>query len=210
MGVTWVNLFDLYGFDDFFSTFKLSPLIDRNILINTITDYIDDTSPVYRDKDFCIKKINSFFDRNYDTFDRLAEIYKVKYNPIENYNKTELRDLVVNTTTKDTSNDTTNNVTTMNTDSDSNDFISAFDSSTLSPKGETTTIENINTNNDIVNNSSRDSINNSAHKETNKISGNIGVTTTQQMLQSELDIRMKLNIYEIIARKFYKEFCLYC
>ena len=39
--------------------------------------------------------------------------------------------------------------------------------------------------------------------------GNIGVTTTQQMLESELDIRPKLNIYKYIAEAFYAEFMLY-
>ena len=39
--------------------------------------------------------------------------------------------------------------------------------------------------------------------------GNIGVTTSQQMLQAELDLRSKVNIYDVIAEMFYKEFCVY-
>jgi len=39
--------------------------------------------------------------------------------------------------------------------------------------------------------------------------GNIGVTTSQQMLHSELDLRSKVNIYDVIAEMFYKEFCVY-
>lgn len=39
--------------------------------------------------------------------------------------------------------------------------------------------------------------------------GNIGVTTSQQMLNAELDLRSKVNIYDMIAEMFYREFCVY-
>lgn len=38
--------------------------------------------------------------------------------------------------------------------------------------------------------------------------GNVGVTTTQQMLQSERDVAM-FNLYDVIAQSFHDEFCLY-
>ena len=37
--------------------------------------------------------------------------------------------------------------------------------------------------------------------------GNIGVTSTQQLIESEIEIRYKFNIYEIIAREFKEKFC---
>lgn len=39
-------------------------------------------------------------------------------------------------------------------------------------------------------------------------SGNIGVTTSQQMLESELDLRLRWNMHEIIAAGFQREFCV--
>ena len=41
-----------------------------------------------------------------------------------------------------------------------------------------------------------------------QVSGNIGVTTSQQMLQQELDIVPKLEIYKVISESFKKRFCL--
>ena len=41
------------------------------------------------------------------------------------------------------------------------------------------------------------------------IHGNIGVTTSQQMLASELDILSRLDIVDYIADEFRDEFCLY-
>lgn len=50
-------------------------------------------------------------------------------------------------------------------------------------------------------------------KDTNKynsrIHGNIGVTTSQQMLQSELDIIPKLDIVDFIVDDWHNEFCLF-
>ena len=40
------------------------------------------------------------------------------------------------------------------------------------------------------------------------IHGNIGVTTSQQMLESELEVSPKLNIYDYIVRDFRQRFCL--
>ena len=38
--------------------------------------------------------------------------------------------------------------------------------------------------------------------------GNIGVTTSQQMLQSEIDLIPKLNVIDFITEDFHSEFCL--
>lgn len=39
-------------------------------------------------------------------------------------------------------------------------------------------------------------------------SGNIGVTTSQQMLEAEMELRCKWNMYAVIADGFYSEFCV--
>lgn len=39
--------------------------------------------------------------------------------------------------------------------------------------------------------------------------GNIGVTTSQQMLDAELKLRSQTNIYDVIAEIFMRDFCIY-
>ena len=39
--------------------------------------------------------------------------------------------------------------------------------------------------------------------------GNIGVTTSQEMLKAEIDLRVNENVYDVVADLFYREFCLY-
>lgn len=46
-----------------------------------------------------------------------------------------------------------------------------------------------------------------SYKETLRAYGNIGVTTTQQMIESEREL-VKFNIYEYIVDEFSREFCL--
>ena len=39
-----------------------------------------------------------------------------------------------------------------------------------------------------------------------RVHGNIGVTTSQQMIESEMSLRAKYDIYKIISREFEREF----
>ena len=43
---------------------------------------------------------------------------------------------------------------------------------------------------------------------TGRVSGNIGVTTSQQMIESELRLRLGYNLYDIIADEFKRRFCI--
>lgn len=52
------------------------------------------------------------------------------------------------------------------------------------------------------------SIDNSSSTHKGRLHGNIGVTTSQQMLEAELDIS-KWNLYDEIADLFISEFCIY-
>lgn len=45
--------------------------------------------------------------------------------------------------------------------------------------------------------------------ETNRVHGNIGVTTSQQMLQSELDLHKDFQLYDQIADTFKMELCVF-
>lgn len=102
--------------------------------------------------------------------------------------------------------------------------VSAYDSSTYQPdnKDEKSTKDNnttasisdadrsINGSTNAVNTSqSRDSESeNTGNIHSGRTHGNIGVTTSQQMLQAELDIA-RFNLYDEAADLFLQEFCVY-
>ena len=118
-------------------------------------------------------------------------------------------------------------------DSTNEHQVSAYDSSTYQPEnkdilsGDDTVTNSssasVNTNkNDrsiagsttASNASSAHSINDNTEKEqqasahTGRTHGNIGVTTSQQMLQAELDVA-RFNLYDEMADLFLQEFCVY-
>lgn len=145
------------------------------------------------------------------TFDRWLKAINTKYNPLENYNRTETwTDLEESHNAGITNN--TNNGTTKDKSKGTGEVEntkSAFNSSNYEPndksnsKNETdaeTTVESTSTG------TNTDDFTKSVNHTAN-ISGNIGVTTSQQMLQSELDVAM-FNLYDRIADLFLQEFII--
>ena len=146
----------------------LSPLYQRLI------DYYNDNI-VNANNDLYLIAIHKYF----ENWNRIANALFSDYNPISNYDMKEHEDNAVNskvvTTTKD--NITDNKLAGFNSDDDN---------LATTQKSE---------NNSEVTSEGSDEDNTSSRDLTR--SGNIGVTTSQQMIESELELRKK-NIYEII------------
>lgn len=114
------------------------------------------------------------------------------YAPLENYDRQEQEAIE-----EEGENSAEAAGTTAGTDEDK---VAAFNSSTYQPKSQLTRLGNSDTEtsgdyNRTLNRSSR-------------IHGNIGVTTSQQMLAAELDITPRLDIYEKIVSDFKSQFCI--
>ena len=145
----------------------------------------------------------------------LAEIYNneyttkvsmllMDYNPIENYNSTETESTTSeNTTTSGNENTTT---TTTNSTSEnsgvSTNKVSPYDSENFNNDNNTTT-----TNTTTGNATDTTTINDSGNMSSNGTSsrtltrkGNIGVTTTQQMIESEYELRAKNLVFEFLEK----------
>ena len=206
---TLVNLWELSE-HKLFDDIRLPVGIDKEILINTIFDECAEFEPLTVDVDLMKAKINNFFARNYDNFKRLYEYTQLEYNPIENYDRYS----EINTT--DTKNDTridntTNNRTTINSkntsDSTNNETkISAYDSNTYQ-NNQLETISNTGseTNNGTDNDTGTLNSNvtsNGTNKVIEHTHGNIGVTTTVQMLEQDTKYWNLNNMYQTIAHKF--------
>lgn len=132
----------------------------------------------------------TIFARTYQTkYNKLINTEKLEYNPLENYSMTEngtdvrTPDLVSNTTASGISsgNATGNSTTTVavTTYDDTADFINQN-------KGTDDTTNTTSTENSSTGKTTTTGTEKTAHEFTR--SGNIGVTTSQQMIQSERDI----------------------
>ena len=174
--------------------------------------------------------LGSIFTKFYYKWQKLLDnVYNQTYNPIENYDRQEdtslsyegsenvTRNVDSDRKTKGTTADTRNNTSSANSSSQKNVF--AFDSAEASPSDSdsgTTTATGTGTSNSTVDNSDVEkrteteghSFTNRKNVTASRIHGNVGVTTSQQMLESEVALRMKHDffdtVYEDIANTLLK------
>ena len=126
------------------------------------------------------------------------------YNPIENYNSTETETTTTeNATTTGNENTTTSttNSTTENSGETKNK-VSPYDSENFSNDNNTNSSNTSNINGTDTT-STTDSGNMSSKGTTSRTfsrKGNIGVTTTQQMIESEYELRAKNLVFEFLEK----------
>lgn len=133
------------------------------------------------------------------TFQRWVDALAIEYAPLENYDRHEnwTDTLDSDGTSRTTGTNDTETSGSVTTD------VSAYDSSGYQPKEKVTTSETVD--NDTTENNTSTLDNTGVHA--GRIHGNIGVTTSQQMLESELELGY-WNIYSRITDMFLKEFCI--
>ena len=121
-------------------------------------------------------------------WDRALAAINASYNPIHNYDRQE-------TLTEATTGSSGVSAEGSGTGTET---VAAFNSSTYSPKSR------------VSNNSESESsaTYGNQHQHTLRASGNIGVTTSQQMVKDEIELSGMLDIYGVIIRDFKREFCL--
>ena len=195
--------------------------VDDTIINNTFSNYYADDKYGYIQ--------NILLRYHYKWSKLLDNVYAQTYNPIENYDRQEdtslsyegsenvTRNVDSDRKTKGTTADTRNDTSTANSSSQKNVF--AFDSAEASPSDSdsgTTTATGTGTSNSTVDNSDVEkrteteghSFANRKNVTASRIHGNIGVTTSQQMLESEVALRMKHDffntVYEDIASTLLK------
>lgn len=197
-----INVIEFYESQnlDIFDGIILPDGLDKDIVVNTILDMSATNIPLYTDYNLFNMKNRVFFERNLENFTLMYQALKEEYNPIHNYDRYEDRDEERNINEENGRNIDD----TVTRDLFTENQVSAFDtneyqkqSRILDQGNETTkTSDNYNSNS------------NDMYRTRNHLYGNIGVTTSQQMLESEIDLRKKYNIYEIIARMWYNEFMI--
>ena len=221
--------------NDLFGLLNLPPGIDKDTLVNNIMLRGGEFEVVYSNPDFYKSAIGLWSNKHYRTFEKWINALNIDYNPLENYDRMEEWSDTgsrINTGTVSDSGSRKNTGTqstettgkdsfTGSGNSTSSDEISAYNSNSFqNDKKNTTNSSNSSETNTTTNSTRTDNLSESnSNTRTDNLSektdsdrkgrahGNIGVTTSQQMLQSELDIA-KWNIYEQITDLFLSEFCI--
>lgn len=184
---------------DLFEKLSFPDGIDKETAIQNILLMCDEKELLYPNPDFMIEAIGLWSKKWNRTFTKWIKALNIEYNPLENYDRQESWS---DSTSSSESNSASASDSSYGSNSMLND-VSAFNSDYLRNDSASK--------NDARNNASSSSKANNLKAELSKhegrVHGNIGVTTSQQMLQAEIDID-RFNIYDEIAIIFMREFVL--
>ena len=187
---------------------------------------------LFPDPDTMKSMIGLWSKLNISVWERIFTASQLEYNPIENYNRTELETVSDDRTDTHSGNDInrlsgtdtettsgSNTQTNAGTDTQTNS-ITSYDSNTQYVH-DTSALQHGHT---VTDNGSGSASTSYGKTETlthgekivhegditrnNHTSGNIGVTTSQQMLEQEIEVAAKLNVMKMIVDSFKERFCL--
>lgn len=232
MSMATMTIVGMYQFKDgLFNNLKLPDGINKEDVINQILLDGSNFEILYSDFKFMQDAIGLWSNTWYRTFEKWQKALSLEYNPIENYDRMEdWTDSSINKTNRNSvenrnlsnsmRSDRDLQIVTKNTGSDNNlHNVSPYDSGAYvadsqdivnlnnqSATADTGSMSTNGTDSGTVTNTGNDSSNtDSTHK--GRTHGNIGVTTSQQMLEAELKIA-RFNLVKQISDVFIKEFCI--
>ena len=207
----------LYNYDNtLFDGFDVPKGLVKQIAIDTILMRTRELEVLYPDFNYMKKRITIWSSRYQINWKKLYDSTVLEYNPIENYDRMEDwtdTDDETSTSARDNTRNTSNTVKRTSTNeiinsvniTDQNTAFNAglADHAKQITDGDTTengTITNTETGKDTENESVNGGRTNK-HTRTGRTHGNIGATTSQQMIQSEREL-VVFNLYDVIAESF--------
>lgn len=200
-----MSILGLYNYDNtIFDEMQVPTGVDKtNVLIPNLLAELSELEIIYTRPDVMKTIIGVWSRKQVPVWEKLMATVNLEYNPIYNkdgyYEETETRDLA-------NTNRITDRISSSVTDDGSNtNSVSAFNSSTFENREK-----------DVIENERREEAENTSTSngtDTGDITrerheyGNIGVTTTQQMIKEERDV-VQFNIVGYIIEDFKQRFCI--
>ena len=205
------NYFDSMK-DDLFKYLTLPSGINKETLVNNILMNGGEFEILYSNPDFFQDMIKIWSNKWNRTFTKWQTALSIKYDPLYNYDRTEEYDDTRSEKEgiKKNENVTAHNSSVSSETGETTNAKSAYDSATYTPYDKSNSSSSgsntSDSNTGVTGNQDRDRTETLKHRA--HLYGNIGVTTSQQMLHDELDIA-QWNIYEHITDLFLEEFTIY-
>lgn len=226
-----ITLYGMIQYDKtLFDGVVLPDGLNRDILINEIISRSGDLFPYYQSLPMLKINISYWFLRRRYDFEQMYKALTATYNPIENYNRHETSSRNYTNSGRDVTErkykdvnrreDTTTlgTQTTTISGGESTEYVSAYNTNEYANRNKTDNSSNGTTSNSgedkYVNSTNTSADDNSivnygaARDETEllRAHGNIGVTTNQEMISAEEEMRTKYDLYAMIAELFEREF----
>lgn len=180
-----LTILGLYNYDtSIFENLTVPEWVDAATAINSICMDNADLEILYPEPETMKFLIGLWSRRMLPVWTRVYKAISEEYNPLENYNRTETWSQTDTGTSSATSGQTSTNKVAGYNDAILTDREQTEDSSQGSGNSKLSSIRRSN------------------------VAGNIGVTTSQQMLNQELDVAERTDIYRYISESFKQRFCL--
>jgi len=205
MSSSKLTMIGLYEYDPtIFDNLSLPEGLDKDTLVDNILLRSGEFEVIYPDADFMKFSIGAWSRKWNATIVRWVNALAIEYNPLENYNRyehwTDERDI------SGSEGGSSSGSTGGTTGSTTTNKVSAYDAGdTLTTHDQSESHGSDSTSNSGEYSSEHSTDDDLEHD--GRIHGNIGVTTSQQMLLSELDLGY-WNIYEKITDLFLTEFVI--
>lgn len=191
----WLSILGLYNYDNsIFNLFVVPDGMDKELIINNILLECAEMEIIYPEPDIMKNAIGLWSNKQLESWERMYKAMQLEYDPIYNYDRFE-EWLDSNTAT--THSNTNSN---LNRKGSTKHQVNAFNRGITDSNIDS--IDNTDTDNTNTN-----SNNSAIGAHSGHLYGNIGVTTSQQMLQSEIDIS-KFIVADYIIDQFKERFCL--
>lgn len=193
-----LNFFDILALrPNFFDDAEIDSRLDKEEIKMAILERCGTLFPLYTHSDMFKSFSDSFFKQRKDIITKLIDSTKFEYNPIDNYDRTEEVHRKYGEKTSN-ENETEADSTRNNTQQSE---VSAFDSDVYQPKEKVT-----GTLADKDKTTGKGSGTSDITEDIiTRTRGNIGVTTTQQMIEAERKVVL-FNVYNWIAIEFEQHF----
>ena len=224
MNGSMLSIIGLYMADNtIFDNFQIPTGIDRTTLTDNLMMELGEFEVLYPDSDFMKAAIGSWSAKQISVWNKLYNTLLLEYNPLENYDRQESwTDSAEGTSLSRTDSTGSQNGSTADTDARTDTgegtdtlTVAGFNSNDLSNREKTENknkleshdsreIHTLMEHSDEAN-ASGESTHDSQHS--GRVHGNIGVTTSQQMLEAEREV-VKFNVMDYIINEFKNRFCI--
>lgn len=191
----WLSILGLYNYDNsIFDLFVVPDGMNKELIINNILLECAEMEIIYPEPDIMKNAIGLWSNKQLESWERMYKAMQLEYDPIYNYDRFE-EWLDSNTAT--THSNTNSN---LNRKGSTKHQVNAFNRGITDSNIDS--IDNTDTDNTNTN-----SNNSAIGAHSGHMYGNIGVTTSQDMLLSEVNVS-KFIVQDYIIEQFKERFCL--
>ena len=220
----------LYNYDNtIFNQLTLPTGVDKTTAIITFLRVYGECPVLYSDPDFIKSMLGIWSVQNEEPIARIYRALSEEYNPLHNFDRheeysdsessSETASYTGSETTAYTGSDATSESESSTSSETDEATISAFNNAGYQPDnknqrdGEIGRESSRDYERDLLDTHARNLADsrsgNRRFTHTGHLYGNIGVTKSQEMAIDEVELRMKYDIYGVVADMLHRDFCLY-